>query len=105
MPNRQIALLLLALTLTACSHSKAPSITPVGERLQRRGDEFMVAGQLFHTNAPVVLWTDPGGFDAYRTERRFAPYKQASFAATTRQAAEIEAATGKKPNIADINTP
>jgi len=105
MPNRQIALILLALILTACSHTKSPSITPVGELLKRRGDEIMVAGQLFHTNAPVVLWTDPGGFDAYRTDRRFAPYKQASFNATTQQATEIEAQTGKKAKFADIDSP
>ncbi len=37
----------------------------------------MIAGQLFHTGAPVVLWTDPGGYDAYRTEKRFAPWDQA----------------------------
>lgn len=42
-----------------------------GERLERRGDEIMVCGQLFHTGAPVVLWTDPGGYDAYRAECRF----------------------------------
>ena len=49
----------------------------------------MVAGQLFHTGAPVVLWTDPGGYDAYRTERRFAPWPDAPFAATTRAAADV----------------
>ena len=31
----------------------------------------MVCGQLFHTGAPVVLWLDPGGYDAYRTVPRF----------------------------------
>jgi N-acetyl-anhydromuramyl-L-alanine amidase AmpD len=45
----------------------------VGERLARRGDEIMVCGQLFHTTTKVVLWTDPGGYDAYRVERRFGP--------------------------------
>jgi len=39
----------------------------------------MVCGQLFHTGAPVVLWTDPGGYDAYRTDRRFAPFEESSF--------------------------
>ena len=39
----------------------------------------MVCGQLYHTRAPVVLWTDPGGYDAYRTERRFVPWEVASF--------------------------
>jgi N-acetyl-anhydromuramyl-L-alanine amidase AmpD len=43
---------------------------------ERHGDEIMVAGELFHTGAPVVLWTDPGGYDAYRVEKRFAPYEQ-----------------------------
>ncbi len=43
----------------------------VGERVDRRGDEIVVCGQLFHTTTPVVLWTDPGGYDAYRVEPRF----------------------------------
>jgi N-acetylmuramoyl-L-alanine amidase len=50
----------------------------IGERLARRGDEIMVCGQLYHTTAPVVLWTDPGGYDAYRLEQRFAPLEQAA---------------------------
>ena len=32
-----------------------------------------MCGQLYHTTTRVVLWTDPGGYDAYRVERRFAP--------------------------------
>jgi hypothetical protein len=31
-----------------------------GARLERNGDEIVVAGQMFHTGAPVVLWTDLG---------------------------------------------
>src|SRR5438094_626244 len=46
-----------------------------GALLPRAGDEIMVCGQLFHTGAPVVLWTDPGGYDAYRTERRFSSWE------------------------------
>ncbi len=45
----------------------------VGEKLPRKGDEIVVCGQLFHTTAPVKLWMDPGGYDAYRVERRFGP--------------------------------
>ncbi len=45
----------------------------VGERVDRRGDEIVVCGQLFHTTAPVKLWTDPGGYDAYRIDHRFGP--------------------------------
>ena len=37
-----------------------------GDFLQRRGDEIVVCGQLVHTGAPVVLWLDAGGYDAYR---------------------------------------
>ena len=49
-----------------------------GQRLERRGDEIVVCGQLYHTTAPVVLWMDPGGYDAYRLERRFVPLDQAA---------------------------
>jgi N-acetyl-anhydromuramyl-L-alanine amidase AmpD len=44
-----------------------------GEEAVRSGDEIMVCGRLFHTGAPVVLWSDPGGYDAYRVWRRFSP--------------------------------
>ena len=46
-----------------------------GTPLQRSGDEIVVCGQLFHTGAPVVLWMDHGGYDAYRVECRFDPEK------------------------------
>ncbi len=62
--------------MSACS-SSGP-----GSPLPRRGDEIMVCGQLYHTGAPVILWTDPGGYDAYRTERRFVPWDKASWEAT-----------------------
>ena len=55
--------------LTGCS-SSGPYGKP-GTVLERKGDEIMVAGTLVHTGAPVVLWTDPGGYDAYRAESRF----------------------------------
>jgi len=54
-----------------------------GDPLVRQGDEIVVCGQLFHTGAPVVLWTDPGGYDAYRVERRFAPPEKASWEASS----------------------
>ena len=49
---------------------------------QRKGDEIMIAGQMFHTGAPVVLWTDPGGYDGYRIEKRFTPWEESSWQAT-----------------------
>jgi N-acetylmuramoyl-L-alanine amidase len=45
----------------------------------RRGDEIVVAGQFVHTGTPVVLWMDPGGYDAYRVERRFSPFDRSDW--------------------------
>ncbi len=72
----KLALLLLMLVACGCASTRP------GCPLPRRGDEIMVCGQLFHTDAPVVLWTDPDGYDAYRTERRFVPWDKASWEAT-----------------------
>ncbi len=50
-----------------------------GDILPRQGDEMVACGRLIHTTTPVVTWMDPGGYDAYRTERRFAPLEKSSF--------------------------
>src|SRR5438105_1510635 len=69
-----VFLLVLTCAAAGCARTHAStSVTGPGQPLLRQGDEIMVAGQLFHTGAPVVLWTDPGGYDAYRVDRRFAP--------------------------------
>jgi N-acetylmuramoyl-L-alanine amidase len=73
---RTWVMLLAAALLSGCAGPR------VGERVPRRGDEIMIAGQLYRTGAPVVLWTDPGGYDAYRVERRFVPVEQASWEAS-----------------------
>jgi N-acetyl-anhydromuramyl-L-alanine amidase AmpD len=41
-----------------------------------------VAGHYVHTGTRVVLWTDPGGYDAYRVERRFAPLEESDWKTT-----------------------
>ena len=64
--------------LPACSSSPR-----FGSELPRKGDEIVVAGRYFHTGAPVVLWTDPGGYDAYRIERRFVPIADAGWDKTS----------------------
>ena len=51
----------------------------VGDQVPRQGDEIVVCGQLFHTTAPVKLWMDPGGYDAYRVERRFGPIEESDW--------------------------
>lgn len=61
-----LPLIVLASALSGCVDTIRP-----GTMLNRRGDEIVACGQLFHIGTPVVLWTDPGGYDAYRVEKRF----------------------------------
>src|SRR5712692_9890631 len=68
------------LLLAACSVTKAAP--KPGSPAPRRGDEIVVAGQFFHTGTKVVLWMDPGGYDAYRVERRFSPIEKAGWDAS-----------------------
>jgi N-acetylmuramoyl-L-alanine amidase len=67
--------LLLSVVLTA-GCQLAPK---TGAPLARKGDEIVAAGQFFHIGTPVVLWMDPGGYDAYRVERRFSPIEKADW--------------------------
>ena len=83
--GKRVFWLCLASCFTGC-------LTPPGVERARRGDEIMVCGRLFRTGTPVVLWTDPGGYDAYRVERRFSPWTNASW--------EVTAAASK-----DLDTP
>jgi hypothetical protein len=80
-----LLVLLLALLMPSC-HARP------GAEIGRRGDEIMVCGRLFHTGgAPVVLWIDPGGYDAYRTEKRFGPLEQAAWSMAATNAAGTSA--------------
>src|SRR5262245_8836231 len=51
----------------------------VGAPAPRTGDELVAAGQFVRTGTPVVLWTDTGGYDAYRVERRFSAFDESSW--------------------------
>jgi N-acetyl-anhydromuramyl-L-alanine amidase AmpD len=65
---RSFAALFFALAVGGCRTPARPgTIEP------RTGDEIVAAGNFFHTGTRVVLWMDPGGYDAYRVERRFSP--------------------------------
>jgi N-acetylmuramoyl-L-alanine amidase len=66
--------IVFVLFLSACSTNPKP-----GAHAPRTGDEIVAAGQFFHTGTPVVLWLDPGGYDAYRVERRFAPFEKSDW--------------------------
>ncbi|MGL4512995.1 MAG: N-acetylmuramoyl-L-alanine amidase [Lacipirellulaceae bacterium] len=78
--------LLVALASVATVAFAQPAGAPLGRELPRSGDEIVVAGRMFHTTTPVVLWTDPGGYDAYRVERRFAPWDKADWRSTEAEA-------------------
>jgi N-acetylmuramoyl-L-alanine amidase len=69
----------MGVILPGCSGDGASTSVQPGSRVERHGDEIMVAGQLFRTGTPVVLWTDPGGYDAYRTEYRFEPMEKRAY--------------------------
>ncbi len=98
MPHMSRHRCLLTTVLIACLAAPGCSSRPkqaeprvlAGAPAERRGDEIMVAGQMFHTGAPVVLWTDPGGYDAYRTERRFAPWEEAGYGPTTQAVKDVK---------------
>ncbi len=66
---RGAALVLAAGALSSCACP--PAVPAPGAPLPRRGDEIVVCGRLYHIGVPVVLWLDPGGYDAYRVEPRF----------------------------------
>jgi N-acetyl-anhydromuramyl-L-alanine amidase AmpD len=73
---------LVALVSVGCAGRR------VGQVLDRRGQEIVIAGQLVHVGAPVVLWTDPGGYDGYRVEKRFAPWAESEWDATGKMGPE-----------------
>lgn len=71
-PGLALLLGLLAPGFALAADPEFPPVVKPGTTLERTGDEIVVCGQLFHTGgAPVVLWTDPGGYDAYRVSNRF----------------------------------
>jgi len=70
-----------SILVSAC----AADAIEVGEQVPRAGDEIVVCGQLFHTTAPVVLWMDPGGYDAYRVERRFSSLDTADWETSSKE--------------------
>jgi N-acetylmuramoyl-L-alanine amidase len=76
-----MVLRLMVLSVLLCVlFGLAGCATPrVGSERTRRGDEIVVAGRMFHTGHRVILWMDPGGYDAYRVERRFVPWQDAAW--------------------------
>ncbi|MBL9195335.1 MAG: N-acetylmuramoyl-L-alanine amidase [Opitutaceae bacterium] len=71
-----LLLFLAPLLLGGCHLARPRTFVP------RKGDEIIVAGRMFHTGTRVVTWMDPGGYDAYRVERRFAPIAESGWEST-----------------------
>src|SRR5215471_11687968 len=82
-PGALVCVLLVA--LAGCATAPPP-----GAHEARTGDEIVVAGQFFHTGTPVVLWLDPGGYDAYRVERRFAPIEKSDWDTSHAEVSELK---------------
>lgn len=80
-----LASLAVATLLTGCA--TAPR---VGSFAPRVGDEIVIAGKYVHTGTPVVLWTDPGGYDAYRVERRFAPLEKSGWKTSSEEVRDLD---------------
>jgi N-acetylmuramoyl-L-alanine amidase len=90
-------LLLVALGCAGSTGCKSVPRTGAGEK--RTGDEIVVAGQRFHTGTKVVLWMDPGGYDAYRVERRFAPIGESDWATSAEKVPNL-----RTPNRYNLRT-
>jgi N-acetyl-anhydromuramyl-L-alanine amidase AmpD len=83
----QLSVCGLASLLAGCATASKPRL---GSFVPRVGDEIVVCGRYVHTGTPVVLWTDPGGYDAYRVERRFAPLEKSDWKTSTAEVPDLE---------------
>ncbi len=78
-----VGVVALACSITSChlpavqpdvdSEPRLPAARSIGARLDRHGAEIAACGQLFHAGTPVVLFDDPGGYDAYKPHSFFTP--------------------------------
>ncbi len=66
--------LALTLPLGGCKKEEAPSAPPpVAQTRPALGTTIVAAGERFDIGTPVMLWSDPGGYDAYREDLSFGP--------------------------------
>jgi N-acetylmuramoyl-L-alanine amidase len=64
-----LLVLALAAALAACRASREPLPIELGPA--PTGDSIVIAGDRISVGTPVVLWSDIGGYDAYRTTAHF----------------------------------
>lgn len=69
----KLSLAMLLLVLGSCASTRGRlDMDSIGRRdLPEVGDEIVICGQRYSIGAPVVLWTDPDGYDAYQTDFHF----------------------------------
>ena len=84
-----LAPLLLGFCAFACTPHNPPPPTLTTQFIPRQGDEIAVCGQFVHTGAPVITWMDPGGFDAYRVERRFSSLAAADWESSSKAVKDL----------------
>ncbi len=71
-PSIHSGLLCFLLLLTACRSARPDPVDPGSSPVaSRTGEQIIICGQPFSIGAPVVLWTDPEGYNGYSTERHF----------------------------------
>jgi N-acetylmuramoyl-L-alanine amidase len=80
-----LIVLVSVIALSGCKTAPRP-----GTFAPRKGDEIVVAGQFVHTGARVVLWMDPGGYDAYRVERRFSAMDKADWKTSQEEVKDLD---------------
>jgi N-acetylmuramoyl-L-alanine amidase len=85
-----VALLTLSLLSISISFTASAYEPRIGSIAPRTGDEIVAAGKYVHTGTPVVLWTDPGGYDAYRVERRFSPIDKADWKTSSQEVKALD---------------
>jgi N-acetyl-anhydromuramyl-L-alanine amidase AmpD len=98
-PKLFFAVLAAALFLNGCS-----TLPRAGKPESRCGDEIVAAGQFFHTGTRVVLWMDPGGYDAYRVERRFAPIQESDWDTSSAKIKSLTSPNRYGPRRAGLGT-
>ena len=89
----------LALLAAACLVQSSCYLARPRTFMPRKGDEIVVAGQLFHTGTRVVTWMDPQGYDGYRVERRFSPLAESSWEKTKEAVKDL-----RTPNRYNLRT-
>lgn len=73
---RTVFLAAVAVLWCGCQAAKPLTFAP------RKGDEIVIAGQMFHTGTRVITWLDAGGYDGYRVERRFSALEESGWEKT-----------------------